>query len=134
MINEGTLALLSACSFFFKQKELAVARDQIRMTIGCLSTIGNTWPKAAAILRETRIIARNVLGIDTRVGQTNAARDAGIITRNRERVHDPSTMSSTPVLDIPIVGDVMHGISGWYSQNELNTELSWWTNDQVFGI
>ncbi|KAL6863434.1 hypothetical protein ACO1O0_003688 [Amphichorda felina] len=39
MVSEGTLALLSACNFLFKGKEFAIARDQIRMTIGCLKAL-----------------------------------------------------------------------------------------------
>ncbi|KIH95336.1 C6 zinc finger domain protein [Sporothrix brasiliensis 5110] len=45
MVSEGTLALLSACTFLLEGKELAVARDQIRMTIGCLKTLGELWPR-----------------------------------------------------------------------------------------
>ncbi|KAF5253054.1 hypothetical protein FANTH_2028 [Fusarium anthophilum] len=36
MVSEGTLALLSACTYMLKDQALAVARDQIRLTIGCL--------------------------------------------------------------------------------------------------
>ncbi|KAF5621104.1 C6 transcription factor [Fusarium tjaetaba] len=43
MVSEGTLALLSACTYMLKDQALAVARDQIRLTIGCLKAVGSEF-------------------------------------------------------------------------------------------
>ncbi|KAF4779887.1 C6 zinc finger protein [Colletotrichum scovillei] len=75
MISEGTLALLSACSFLLKGKELAVARDQIRMTIGCLKTLGQVWPRTAKNVREIQTIAQHVLRLKPRLNGERAATD-----------------------------------------------------------
>lgn len=63
MVSEGTLALLSDCSFLLKGRELAIARDQIRMTIGCLKTLGEFWPRTARNVEEIQKIAQCVLGL-----------------------------------------------------------------------
>lgn len=64
MVSEGTLALLSACSALLKGKDLATARDQIRMTLGCLKVLGEVWPRTARNLREIQTIAQCVLGLE----------------------------------------------------------------------
>jgi hypothetical protein len=63
MVSEGTLALLSACNFLFSGRDLATARDQIRMTIGCLTTLGDIWPRTARNVREIQAISQHVLGM-----------------------------------------------------------------------
>ncbi|GKZ17799.1 hypothetical protein AbraCBS73388_010119 [Aspergillus brasiliensis] len=63
MVSEGMLALLSACSTLLKGKDLAIARDQIRMTLGCLKVLGEVWPRTARNVREIQTIARCVLGL-----------------------------------------------------------------------
>lgn len=63
MVSEGTLALLSACSSLLKGKDLKVARDQIRMTLGCLKVLGEVWPRTARNVREIQTIAQCVLGL-----------------------------------------------------------------------
>lgn len=77
MVSEGTLALLSACKFLFKDQELAVARDQIRLTIGCLRTLGRTWPRVARNVQEIQTIARHALGVKSN-GRNNSDSTAAI--------------------------------------------------------
>ncbi|KAJ5370335.1 uncharacterized protein N7496_006427 [Penicillium cataractarum] len=67
MVSQGALALLSACNLLFEDRDLATARDQIRMTIGCLKALGDTWPRAARNVREIQAIARHMLGIQPSV-------------------------------------------------------------------
>lgn len=64
MVNEGVLALLSACSYLFRGKDLEIARAQLRMTIGCLQTLAQSWPRIASNIKETKTIARHVLSLD----------------------------------------------------------------------
>lgn len=63
MVSEGTLALLSACTSILKERDLAIARDQIRMTLGCLKVLGEVWPRTARNVSEIQTIAQCVLGI-----------------------------------------------------------------------
>ncbi|KAH7014842.1 hypothetical protein EDB80DRAFT_566912 [Ilyonectria destructans] len=76
MVSEGTLALLSACSFLLKGRELAIARDQIRLTVGCLRALGEVWLRTARNLQEIQIIARQVLGLDPKGAGSVSTRSA----------------------------------------------------------
>ncbi|KUL84596.1 hypothetical protein ZTR_08691 [Talaromyces verruculosus] len=67
MVSEGTLALLSACNFIFRGKELATAREQIRLIIGCLKVLGEVWPRIARNVGEIQTIAQHVLGLGSKV-------------------------------------------------------------------
>src|SRR5690554_2060152 len=63
MLTAGTIPLLSACKFLFTGERLNIARHQIRMGIGCLKTMAETWPQAALQVRELQMIAQVVLGL-----------------------------------------------------------------------
>lgn len=93
MVSEGTLALLSACAFRLTGKELATARDQIRMIIGCLKALGQLWSRAATNVQEIQKIARHVLSLDNKPAEE--ARNSGAAS-----IHDSSIGSST-VLSSP---------------------------------
>ncbi|OOQ90205.1 C6 zinc finger domain protein [Penicillium brasilianum] len=104
MVSEGTLALLSACNFLFSGRDLATARDQIRMTIGCLTTLGDIWPRTARNVREIQAIAQHVLGM-----RSNA-----------------TSKSSTPSLEaVPLTyGDLnqrSHSSDGDFQSNDTET-------------
>ncbi|KAF0639888.1 hypothetical protein FPSE5266_05949 [Fusarium pseudograminearum] len=64
MVSEGTLSLLSACKYLLRDKELAIARDQIRLTIGCLKSLGEVWTRTAKNVKEIQTIARHVLVLE----------------------------------------------------------------------
>ncbi|EED18536.1 C6 transcription factor, putative [Talaromyces stipitatus ATCC 10500] len=66
MISGGALALLSACKFLLKGKDLMVARGQMKMIIGCLKELSEVWPRTARNLTEIQTIARHVLELETR--------------------------------------------------------------------
>ncbi|KAJ0417952.1 hypothetical protein BJY00DRAFT_288693 [Aspergillus carlsbadensis] len=77
MVSEGTLALLSACHFYLRGPKLAIARDQIRMTIGCLKALGEIWPRTARNVREIQTIAQHVLGVGSRGTSTSMSTGTG---------------------------------------------------------
>lgn len=76
MVSEGTLALLSACKFQLKDKELRIARDQIKMTIGCLKALGEVWPRTARNVGEIQMIARHVLDVGRGVSASKSTPEA----------------------------------------------------------
>lgn len=80
MVSEGTLALLSACNFIFRGKELATAREQIRMIIGCLKVLGEVWPRIARNVREIQTIAQHVLGLGSKVAISTGTSNTPDIT------------------------------------------------------
>lgn len=77
MIIGGALALLSACYNCSLPKgsgsgsELAIARAQIRMTIGRLRDLGEVWPRTGKNLKEVQMVASHVLELG--LGQGNKA-------------------------------------------------------------
>jgi hypothetical protein len=62
MLSEGCLALLSACRFLFEDRKILTARDQIKLTLGCLKALGEVWPRITKSVKELQTIARHVLG------------------------------------------------------------------------
>ncbi|OAP65227.1 hypothetical protein AYL99_01199 [Fonsecaea erecta] len=64
MVSSVVLAHLSACRLLFQGQKLAVARDQIRMCIGCLRPFAGVWPLASRSLCEVQTVAREVLGLN----------------------------------------------------------------------
>ncbi|KAF5724637.1 C6 transcription factor [Fusarium mundagurra] len=98
MVSEGTLALLSACTYMLKDQALAVARDQIRLTIGCLKAVGDVWPRTARNVKEIQTIARHVLGLggsSADVGSTPGSNQVPSLTQSEGE----SSMESLPTMD-----------------------------------
>jgi hypothetical protein len=119
MISKGTLALLSACKSCLDGKDLRIARDQIRMIIGCLKALGKVWPRTARNVREIQKIASHILGLESRAG-SNCQRD------NPSEVPHPSSGEGQGIweadaeaisngIDIsPPLGSI-EDLCGWFS-------------------
>ncbi|KAH7150935.1 hypothetical protein DER46DRAFT_400449 [Fusarium sp. MPI-SDFR-AT-0072] len=98
MVSEGTLALLSACTYMLKGQALVVARDQIRLTIGCLKAVGEVWPRTARNVKEIQTIARHVLGLGGSsgdVGSTPGSNQVPSLTQSEGE----GSMDSLPTMD-----------------------------------
>ncbi|KAK0377059.1 hypothetical protein CLIM01_05592 [Colletotrichum limetticola] len=135
MVSEGTLALLSACSFLLKGKELAVARDQIRMTIGCLKTLGKVWPRTAKNVREIQTIAQHVLGLKPRLnGERTATDTAGILAVTDKgdagNSNSQTSMSSSESEVFASLG-TMDDVCGWYNMEGISSQLSHWVQSDI---
>lgn len=153
MVSEGTLALLSACRFLLRGRDLAVARDQIRMSIGCLRALGDVWPRTAKNVQEIQIIARHVLGIDPPPSASASASVSGAgdgagmgpgsgdYATGSSLQHPGSVPSLTGGEGHPSSGSDtgassegqfslsnIDGLCGWLSPAEMGPELSWWIN------
>lgn len=142
MVSEGTLALLSACRYLLKGKELAVARDQIRMTVGCLKTLGEVWPRTAANVGEIQTIARHVLCLE---GRPNAAGDAYNDPSSSRGTSNGGSMSALEndgdeletCLSIaqnldnsqPAISTSQDPVSEWFSIDELQGDFTWWPQE-----
>lgn len=137
MVSEGTLALLSACAFQLSGKELAVARDQIRMTIGCLKDLGDFWPRTASNVKEIQTIARHVLGMS---GSRGSGPNGGSGTTNSSNVPSLSggesrgslgSESGEPNIEDGALASLgsMEDICGWYNLSDLGPELEQWMGD-----
>jgi len=61
MLATGTISLLSACKYFLTGQKLAVARHQIKMSLGYIKSLSKVWPQAQTTVQEIQTIAREVL-------------------------------------------------------------------------
>lgn len=134
MVSEGTLALLSACAFQLSGKKLAVARDQIRMTIGCLKDLGKFWPRTASNVIEIQTIARHVLGLSGSClngssGTTNSSNVPSL--SGGESRGSLESESVEPVIENGVLGSLgsMEDVCGWYNLSDLGPELEQWMGD-----
>lgn len=100
MLATGTISLLAACKFYLSDQRVAIARHQIRMSIGHLKLFANVWPQAERSLQEIQTIAREVLSQPS--SQQNLARPAEA---------EPTSDSSKSVLDSDV--DLHQGSSAW---------------------
>lgn len=130
MISEGTLALLSACSFLLKGTELSIARDQIRMTIGCLRTLGEIWPRTAQNVREIQAIARQALGFESSTSTPNSNTPSLAFTTSCSGGDNQSIGiaedSETSINDyLPNAEDV-DGACNWFNLGDLGQDFAWW--------
>lgn len=98
MVSEGTLALLSACTYLLKDQSLAVARDQIRLTIGCLKAVGEVWPRTARNVKEIQTIARHVLGLGGSSGDVGSTPGSNQVPSLTQSEGEGST-DSLPTMD-----------------------------------
>ncbi|EHK18613.1 uncharacterized protein TRIVIDRAFT_158628 [Trichoderma virens Gv29-8] len=129
MISEGTLALLSACKFLLKGRELSRARDQVRMTIGCLKALGDIWPRTARNLQEIQRIAQHALGLEEdkpipSVG--NLPSLPSVSSSDRQATRESDISSSTN--DISYMADPLDGPCSWYSLGDIDAEMPWWVD------
>ena len=111
MVSEGTLSLLSACKYLLQDKELAIARDQIRLTIGCLKTLGEVWARTAKNVKEIKTIARHVLGLEK--GSASGSSQVPSLTGSSGEGSSQSANVSTQGDDILASLGSFEDICGW---------------------
>lgn len=108
MVNEGVLALLSACNYLFRGKDLEIARAQLRMTIGCLQTLAQSWPRIASNIKETKTIARHVLSLDAPVPVVAAHAS----TSDTAELQDNMTLNRNPE---DLLSQDLDALFDWYT-------------------
>lgn len=126
MVSEGTLALLSACSALFKGKDLAIARDQIRMTLGCLRVLGEVWPRTARNVREIQLIAQCVLGLGQVASNPSTPGSSDLPSFGADGINLDSTTGglSTDDNDLSASVGAIEDLCGWYNPRDLD-DLPW---------
>jgi hypothetical protein len=134
MVSEGTLALLSACAFQLKEQRLAIARDQIRMTIGCLKALGKFWPRTARNVRELQTIALHVLNLEPRkAASTRTTRSSVVPSLSSGPGHTNQTSETEQeALDyhneaFPTIESI-EDLCGWETVGSLELDFSWGSN------
>ncbi|OKL60650.1 hypothetical protein UA08_04010 [Talaromyces atroroseus] len=129
MISEGTLALLSACNFLLNGKELTIAREQIRMAIGCLKTLGELWPRTARNVKEIQTIAHHVLSLGSNsTSKINVANVCNVPDlsggEGQGSLTSETGVSSDDINSLPALGSI-DDLCGWYNLDDIDTALSW---------
>ncbi|CAI7672030.1 unnamed protein product [Penicillium pancosmium] len=133
MISEGTLALLSACHFLLKGPKLAIARDQIRMTIGCLKTLADFWPRTARNLREIQTIAQHVLGLGSKLTSKSGTPCSSDLPQlsggsGQGSFGSEGEASSNDTDMLPLLSSI-DDLCGWYNIGDLSTDFGWDMNN-----
>ena len=130
MVSEGTLALLSACGSLLNGRKLAIARDQIRMTLGCLKVLGGVWPRTARNVREIQTIAQCVLGIGLASG------NGGDMSRLNELPPLGASGINLPTDDTTLSASVraIEDSCGWYNLGDLDDDVSWGMSNELYTI
>jgi hypothetical protein len=126
MVSEGTLALLSACSALLKGKDLAIARDQIRMTLGCLKVLGEVWPRTARNVREIQTVAQCVLGLGQVTSNHSTPGSSELPSFGGDGISLDSTTGglSTDDNDLSASVAAIEDLCGWYNLGDLD-DLPW---------
>lgn len=135
MVSEGALALLSACHFQLKDKDLQIARDQVRMTLGCLKAIGEIWPRTRRNVKEIQTIARHIFGLGGKfasketpksdeVPSLSSGNDASFSSEGEQSGGDfLSSLGDFDICGFDPLGEQMVNIG------DMDGGMSWWMNE-----
>jgi hypothetical protein len=119
MMSKGVLALLSACKSCLGGKELMIARDQIRMIIGCLKALGKVWPRTARNVREIQMIASHILGLGSRAGSDCQGNKPGEVPGpaggEGHGIWEADAEATSTDIDIPTSLGSIEDLCGWFS-------------------
>ena len=61
MVATLATAQIAACNILLDDHALSIARDRVRLSIGCLKALGTVWPQAKIMAKEVRYVARRTL-------------------------------------------------------------------------
>jgi len=61
MVATLATAQISACNVLLDDHALSIARDRVRLSIGCLNALGTIWPLSKKMANEVRYVARRTL-------------------------------------------------------------------------
>ncbi|OQV02663.1 Fungal specific transcription factor domain-containing protein [Cladophialophora immunda] len=112
MVSSVIIAHLSACKLLLSGPKLDVARDQIRMCIGCLRSFAGVWPLASRTLHEIQTIAREVLGLNQ--------------PQQRIESVDPSVADVSSYQEGTIATETLGGFLNYLNFDDLQlSSLSW---------
>ncbi|PTB78858.1 hypothetical protein M440DRAFT_1352697 [Trichoderma longibrachiatum ATCC 18648] len=142
MLTTGTLALLAACRYILRGPELAVARDQIRMSIGCHKAMAAVWPQAGSNLHEVQAIAREVLGLPT--GSTGTSSGSNGTSSKQQQaktpIHEhvlpspgpPPSMSGPDSSSDSLSPFPLDGLQTYWNMSSLQPDLpfQWWSGSE----
>ena len=66
------LAQISACTFVLKDADYVAGRDRVRLGLGAVKEFGEVWPVGRKSVKEVKVIAREVLSLQSLVETRNS--------------------------------------------------------------
>lgn len=128
MVTTGTIPFLSACKFLFSGSKLSIAREQIRLTIGCLKSLGEVWPQGAKTVKEIQAIAREVLGLGAPSATRNAAlpsdTSSGVSSSQRSPMSQNGSQNSS--IDDLLFPDTIDSLSSCWDMQNQQVDMNLW--------
>ncbi|KAK2616317.1 hypothetical protein QQS21_000751 [Conoideocrella luteorostrata] len=136
MITTGTIPFLSACKFLLTGTKLSIAREQIRLTIGCLRSLAHVWPQGEKTVKEIQAIAREVLGLGASAASMSCPQHSTAASGTSSRVsgsqRSPESMNGSrdsSTMEESLFPDSMDSLSSyWDIQNQQIDMNLWFTN------
>ncbi|KAL6879309.1 Alb1 domain-containing protein [Trichoderma novae-zelandiae] len=124
MLTTGTLSLLAACRYALRGQKLAVARDQIRMSIGCHKAMAAVWSQAGSNLHEVQAIAREVLGLPT----GSSKQQVKTPTHHVPPSPGPSSISGPDLTSNSLGSFPLDSLQTYWNMGSMQPDLSfqWW--------
>jgi hypothetical protein len=126
MLTTGTISLLSACKFLLQDQKLAVARDQVRMSIGCLKSFAGVWPLAGKSQREVQTIAREMLGLQCQAGNNVRPAEESLADNDGQPRSDPVIGSQECLTDRALPYPSLDTLQTYWDLSDLQTDISAW--------
>ncbi|KAK8112579.1 hypothetical protein PG984_013105 [Apiospora sp. TS-2023a] len=128
MVTTGAIPLLSACRTIFSDEKLAVGRNQLRLIIGCLKALAETWTRAARYVREIQELARILLAVPkSKAAPAPAPGSSGQGTNRNGAVASSEQEDGSPLgqaLVPPVVGGDMPDINSEWSSADILAAIS----------
>lgn len=128
MVTTGTIPFLSACKFLFTGAKLSIAREQIRLTIGCLKSLGEVWPQGARTVKEIQAIAREVLGLGASAAPRSVVlpsdTSSGVSSSQRSPLSQSGSQNSS--IDDLLFPDTIDSLSSCWDMQNQQIDMNLW--------
>ncbi|EFY94996.1 Zn(2)-Cys(6) zinc finger domain protein [Metarhizium robertsii] len=128
MVTTGTIPFLSACKFLFTGAKLSIAREQIRLTIGCLKSLGEVWPQGARTVKEIQAIAREVLGLGASAVPRSVVlpsdTSSGVSSSQRSPLSQSGSQNSS--IDDLLFPDTIDSLSSCWDMQNQQIDMNLW--------
>ncbi|KAL2819561.1 hypothetical protein BDW59DRAFT_151348 [Aspergillus cavernicola] len=124
MIANTVIAHLAACRFHYHGRQLKLARERVRLSMGALKVLGEFWPMGLRTYKEVGIVAREILGLNDHLKQVTSQEvpvqaAVPLLEAEAEREQEPEPV---PELEIPDISS-FHDQSSFVDMQLLDTNF-----------
>ena len=119
IIATTTIGHLAACKYVFKDEQLRVARERVRVAMGAMETLAEVWPRGKKVVREVKTVARELLSLEP--VRTPAKEPEGLLLSG---MGAPLILNQRPIPDTDFyTGVSQSGYFDFDSGYNMNAEL-----------